>query len=147
MKYIKYILILIFALSFAAAGQTLAKDAKKFTQPLKTIRGPITLDYGASPLLAVVFNHSTHKSVKCVLCHHELDARGGRYEPCTAKGCHDIPGARARSPLSAFMAFHDPDSDRSCYGCHKREARQHPEFVGCRPCHISPMAKAIAGKK
>ncbi len=67
--------------------------------------------------------------------------------PCTNEDCHSIKGARERDPMSMVMAYHDPGSDRSCYGCHKKEAARHPEFRGCRPCHISPMARAAAAEK
>lgn len=112
---------------------------------LLLLRKPITMDYGTSPLLAVVFNHSTHKKVKCRTCHHMEDNQGKRFVKCTIKECHSTPGARQRGPLSMFMAYHARDTDRSCYGCHKMEAATHPEFKGCRPCHMSPMSRqAIA---
>lgn len=136
----KYILLGFLALSLLAPASGMAKDAGKMTGPLKALRAPITLDYGVSPRMAVIFNHSSHKGVKCVLCHHMETSDGARYAPCTNEECHSIKGARERDPMSMFMAYHDPATDRSCYGCHKREAAKYPTFRNCRPCHMSPRA-------
>lgn len=108
---------------------------------LLSIRKPILLDYGASPQLAVVFNHDTHKSVKCRTCHHMADEDGKRFVKCTIEPCHSLKGARERDPMSAFMAYHARDTDRSCYGCHVAERAKHPSFKGCQPCHMGPMSK------
>lgn len=109
---------------------------------LFSIRGPITLDYGASPRLAVVFNHDTHKSVKCRTCHHMADEEGKRFVKCTREECHSLKGSRERDPMSAFMAYHARDTDRSCYGCHLAERARHPSFKGCQPCHMGPFSRA-----
>lgn len=123
------------ALLVAVGGANAAEVAQG---PLLAIRQPILLDYETLPLLAVTFNHSSHKQVACVLCHHKVTPDGDRYAPCTTDGCHSIPGARERQQDSMFMAYH-ADKQRSCYGCHTREANTHPEFVGCRPCHYRPL--------
>lgn len=107
--------------------------------PLKVLKNPINLDYKTLPLLSVVFNHSTHMTYKCVLCHHKVTNDGKRYAPCTTEGCHSIPGARERVPHSMFMAYHAENKNRSCYGCHVKEAASHPDFIGCRPCHYRPL--------
>ena len=143
----RYLLIGLFAITILATAPALAKDGEKISGPLKALRNPIDLNYGVSPRMAVIFNHSTHKDIRCVLCHHIEDAEGKLYVPCTNEDCHSIKGARERDPMSMFMAYHDPGSDRSCYGCHKKEAARHPDFRGCRPCHISPMARAAAAGK
>lgn len=109
---------------------------------LLSIREPILLDYGASPRLAVVFNHNTHKEVKCRTCHHIVDAQGQRFVKCTREECHSLKGARQRDPMSEFMAYHARDTDRSCYGCHQQERATHPSFKGCQPCHMGPITKA-----
>lgn len=114
---------------------------------LKTIRGPINMDYGASPRFAVVFNHDSHKDFKCRLCHHMKTEQGERFVNCTIEPCHSKAGAREREPTSMFMAYHARGMDRSCYGCHKMEAKTHPEFKGCRPCHMSPMTREQIAKK
>lgn len=118
-----------------------------YSANLFSIQKPIDMNYGSSPRFAVIFNHGTHKGVKCRICHHIRDDEGQRFVKCTREGCHDIPGARERDPMSMFMAYHARGTDRSCYGCHKMEADSHPEFRGCRPCHMSPQTrKAIEAK-
>lgn len=126
-------------LALLSAFPVQARDAQM--GPLKVLREPIKMDWGASPLLSVTFNHSTHKSFKCRLCHHMEAEDGGRYVACTTDGCHDIKGARERDPMSMFMAYHDPEAKRSCYGCHRKNAGKYPNFQGCRPCHMSSNPK------
>lgn len=130
MRYLPAALITLLLLANAAYGA-----------PLHALRGPILMDYGASPRFAVTFNHSSHKKVKCRTCHHIQDAEGKRFVACTIEPCHSQAGARLRNPESMFMAYHAPRTDRSCYGCHRMNRDKHPEFRGCRPCHMSPMAR------
>lgn len=138
----KILMACLLVLSFCACAQAAEQGN------LKALRNPIVMDYGASPRFAVTFRHSDHKKQKCKTCHHILDADGHRFVNCTIEQCHSTPGARDREPLSMFMAYHAKGTDRSCYGCHKMKAAKHPQFVGCRPCHMSPMTrKAIAEKK
>lgn len=103
--------------------------------PLYLMRGPIDLDYGPYPLLSVVFNHSTHKDIKCRLCHHKATPAGARFVACTTAGCHSLPGARERVEKSMFMAYHTPQKKRSCYACHLSESAKYESFRGCQPCH------------
>lgn len=109
---------------------------------LLSIREPILLDYGASPRLAVEFNHDAHKSVKCRTCHHIKDAEGKRFVKCTREDCHSLKGSRQRDPMSEFMAYHARGTDKSCYGCHQMERAKYPSFRGCQPCHMGPMTRA-----
>lgn len=143
----KYLVLGLFVAVFLAAVPGMAKEVKTGPGPLKVLKNPIDMNYGVSPRLAVIFNHSTHKDIKCRLCHHEAAPGGKRFVPCTTEGCHSIQGARQRDPLSMFMAYHEPNTDRSCYGCHRKEAASHPEFKGCRPCHMSPQARMEAVAK
>lgn len=113
----------------------LATPALADEGPLFLMRGPINLDYGQYPLLYVVFNHSTHKDVKCRVCHHKATPSGNRFVACTTAGCHPLPGARERVPGSMFMAYHSLGKKRSCYACHLSEAASHENFRGCQPCH------------
>lgn len=108
---------------------------------LKNLDKPIELDAGASKRMYVIFNHSSHKSIKCRTCHHE-GLPGNRYAPCTNEECHALTGASERDPMSVYMAYHAPDTDRSCYGCHKPLAGKYPGFKGCQPCHLSPQGRA-----
>lgn len=107
---------------------------------LKNLDKPILLDDGVSKRMGVVFNHKSHKSVKCVTCHHE-GLPGNRYASCTNSECHAITGPAERDPMSVYMAYHAPDTDRSCYGCHKSLAGKYPSFKGCQPCHRTPAQK------
>lgn len=143
----KYIFATLLAVIFLTSPVVFAEDSTKINGPLKVLRLPIHMDWGGYPLLAVTFNHTTHKTVACRVCHHKVPADGDYYAPCTTSGCHNIPGPRERVPHSMFMAYHDPGSNHSCYGCHEREAATHPEFIGCRPCHMSPQARKAAAEK
>lgn len=146
MRYI-YLSFCFIALLFCA-GQA---DGKA---NLKDLGKPMLLDSGDNPRMYVIFNHSSHKSVKCRTCHHE-GLPGNRYAACTNKECHSLPGAKERDVLSVYMAYHAPDTTRSCLGCHKKLAGKYPDFKGCSPCHKSmrgrevrlPEAKAEAAKK
>lgn len=135
MKILPFILAVLLIAQSANAGNLLS------------IRKPILLDYGASPRLAVVFNHSTHKEVACRTCHHIVDEEGQRFVKCTREECHSLKGSRQRDPMSAFMAYHAKGTDKSCYGCHLEERAKHPSFKGCQPCHMGPMTKASLEKK
>lgn len=150
MRYSLYLLttLFIFALAFPAAAEDAPKDGEKKPGPLMVLRQPIDMDYGASRLLMVVFNHSDHKKFGCRFCHHKTPASGDLYAPCTTKGCHSIPGARERSKDSMFMAYHAPTKKRSCYGCHTNVAsKRHPDFVGCFPCHGTLQGMTAAAKQ
>ena len=103
---------------------------------LKNLNNPILLDAGDSKRMYVIFNHSTHKTVACRNCHHE-GLPGNRYAACTSSACHAITVASSREPLSVYMAYHAPDTKRSCYGCHKALAGKYAGFKGCGPCHKS----------
>lgn len=143
----KFLLTGILAIILMHAVPIFAQDAGKPAAPLMLIKNPIRMNYGSFPQLAVTFNHSTHKDIKCSFCHHKAESRKTRYAECTTAGCHDVKGARQRGKNSVFMAYHDPKSDRSCFGCHKREASRYPQFTGCRPCHTSPLSKETAAAK
>lgn len=132
-KVMRYLLIALFI--FSCISPVYARDAETNPGSLLVLRKPIDMDYGASPLLKVVFNHNTHKAYGCRLCHHKALSNGQIYVPCTTEGCHSIKGARQRSKDSMFMAYHAPAKKRSCYGCHKKVAPEHAGFVGCYPCH------------
>ncbi len=110
---------------------------------LKNLNRPIELHAGSSKRMHVMFNHSSHKSIKCRTCHHG-GLPGSRYAPCTNEECHSLPGAKERDPMSVYMAYHAPDTDRSCYGCHKPLAGKYPGFKGCQPCHQTPQGRVAA---
>lgn len=127
---------------FVVIGILLLCGGIAFAENLNAIRRPLLLNYGASPLLSVVFNHNTHKEVKCRTCHHIVDTERKRYVKCTIEGCHALKGSYESNPMSAFMAYHAKGTDRSCYGCHLEERNKYTSFKGCEPCHIGAVTKA-----
>ncbi len=137
----KKVLLLLAALSLIGAG-TASADVKEIAEGMKE---PIVIKSTVSPLLNVTFNHRTHMAVPCKTCHHE-EGSTGHFVSCTE--CHSEPGPRNEDEMSQFQAYHAKDSDRSCYGCHKKmlEARPQdfPHFTNCRPCHMSDAARAEA---
>ena len=140
----KYLVVGLFALSLLATAQFAFGEGRKVADVLKN---PIEMKDASSSRMNVVFNHSSHKGINCLICHHMETIDGDVFVPCTNEECHATPGARERDTMSLFMAYHDQNAEQSCYGCHKREAASHPDFKGCRPCHISPLEReAVAAK-
>ena len=136
----KHFVVALFVVSLLCAVQAQAQEKRG---NLETIRKSIELNDGSSKRMHVMFRHASHKGVKCRACHHE-GLPGNRYASCTSEECHSIKGARERDPMSLFMAYHSQDTERSCYGCHRKLAGKYPNFKGCRPCHMSPQARAAA---
>lgn len=102
----------------------------------------------------VVFNHSSHRRVRCQTCHHALPSDiDAKYVSCLAarRGSHSVPRGDDGVAPSLFKAFHAKDSDHSCYGCHMKKRKQYTGFQkGCLPCHEKaqkdPKAPAVAEK-
>lgn len=113
---------------------------------LMDLNKPMELNAGKSPKMFVTFNHSSHKSVACRTCHH-MGLPGNRYATCTNAQCHALNGASERSPMSVYMAYHAPNTDRSCYGCHKTLKGKYPSFKGCQPCHMTPQGRKQAAER
>lgn len=116
------VLLLTGALPVSAA----ADDAKA---PEKVIE----LNKSAHKKMWVKFDHATHESVDCAVCHHAApsDAKSA-YVSCGASDeCHAATGTRERDPMNLFWAYHARNSERSCYGCHTATLG-----AGCRPCHM-----------
>lgn len=142
----KYLVISLFALTLLVAGTALAADAG---DAAKAPKKAMELKHGTSKRMHVMFNHTTHKDVACDQCHHDTPDPKKPFVSCTNADCHATPGPRERDTMSMFVAYHAKDTDRSCYGCHKKLAAENPQFSGCRPCHMSAQAKkeASAAKK
>lgn len=74
---------------------------------------------------AVAFDHKFHeaKAESCTACHHE-----------TLKKCNDCHGIQENASKGGFVsleqAMHQPDSTRSCVGCHK-DATKSSDCAGC----------------
>ena len=142
----KYLTALLFALPLIWAGGAQAAESEETMGKIKN--NPIEIAGGTSPRMTVIFSHKSHsgKGISCKNCHHESSSDTA-FSSCT-EACHATPGARERDPMSMFMAFHAKNTDRSCYGCHSRLAEKspalYPGFKGCRPCHMTPAARADA---
>lgn len=146
----KYLATLLFALAFLCAPDAQAGELKRIGTLIKS---PMVIAGGTSERMSVTFTHDSHmgKGFGCATCHHEKSL-GSAFVSCRDESCHATPGARERDTMSMFMAFHSTDTDRSCYGCHTKLAYEEPDkygdkFQNCRPCHISPQAKAAAAAK
>lgn len=91
---------------------------------------------------AVVFNHSTHKDVKCVDCHHLVEGKED-YRPCATAGCHDNFDQKDKSVNSYYQAMHKAKNPKhqSCVSCHTAAAGadkdKKKELAGCAKskCH------------
>ncbi|MDO5483666.1 MAG: cytochrome c3 family protein [Desulfovibrionaceae bacterium] len=136
----RYFIIALFVVALLGATEAQAQGEGL----LFKYKQPIELKDGTSKRMHVTFNHTTHKDIACRSCHHE-GLPENRYASCTNEACHSLKGASERDPMSLFMAYHSTD-ERSCYGCHKKEAANNPDFRGCRPCHMSPQARIAMEK-
>ena len=130
------IAICMLSLIGGAATWAVAGDAKA---PDK----PIELKSSEHKKMWVKFNHATHESVECDVCHHAApsDAKDAYVSCGASEECHSLKGTRERDPQSLFWAYHTKNSERSCYGCHT--AMLGP---GCRPCHMPPQCGGAEGK-
>jgi len=83
---------------------------------------------------AVPFNHKGHETRGqfCNACHHHS------LEKCS--NCHTRAGdVKKGGGITFERAFHQPDSNRSCVGCHETAKKE----AQCAGCHSVMMTKAI----
>ncbi len=81
--------------------------------------GPIKMALtGKKP---VTFNHNTHTSVDCAVCHHEVNGVEN-FGKCSDAGCHDAIGAKEKGKNSYYRIAHDKKLENSCIGCHTKVA-------------------------
>ena len=128
MKKILLVSAVIFALAFAIpaiATPQVPADGLKMDKTKKV----------------VVFNHSTHKALKCVQCHHQVNGEES-FKKCGDAGCHDNMDRQDKSAKSYYRAFHGKDTQHaSCLTCHREIATKNPEkkaeITGCKgsKCH------------
>ena len=134
-------LFVLLALALLHGAPAQAQDMRDLAHQ---ILKPITIKATESAKMNVMFEHSSHKGISCMTCHHQKpETSDTRYISCT--NCHNKPGAKERHHMSTFMAFHAKDSMSSCYGCHSKKRAEQPEkyaakFSGCYPCHASATA-------
>lgn len=90
----------------------------------------------------VVFNHSTHQSEDCKVCHHTWDGAAA-VKACSAAGCHDNFDKKDKSVHSYYQATHSRKAKKapSCLSCHKKVAKKDKSkkkmLTGCSKsaCH------------
>ncbi len=105
---------------------------------------PMLMNGDAHPRMQVVFEHTKHKGMSCLVCHHALTAEDNAIVSCShEEGCHANRDRRSRDILSRFRAVHTTQSPRSCLGCHSEDPARRP--FGCRDCHDGALQR-IAGK-
>lgn len=101
----------------------------------KVFREPVNMNASADDKMHVLFRHSDHKGMQCEVCHHNVTPAGERYVACGSDAaCHALEG-KSVDLKSRFMAYHDRESDRSCYGCHFIEKARFDNVKGCTTCH------------
>jgi hypothetical protein len=131
MKWVP-LFLLCCAFVFTAEAQ-----AGKIQDMSATIKKPITVEAKKSPLLNVVFNHTSHRGINCFTCHHVASEKMGRYVPCST--CH-VQAGRSSDHLTMFSAAHNKTSAHSCYSCHnqisQKSSKYEKIFYNCRPCHV-----------
>jgi hypothetical protein len=98
-----------------------------------------------NPIYApVLMPHQAHISLGCESCHHTWEDKSSAPQTCTSSGCHEVLGAtgpQMQEADSAFNAYHNRESSRSCLGCHiQRDQADAPcgPFAGCTDCHPTP---------
>ena len=100
------IAICMLSLIGGAATWAVAGDAKA---PDK----PIELKSSEHKKMWVKFNHATHESVECDVCHHAApsDAKDAYVSCGASEECHSLKGTRERDPQSLFWAYHTKNSE------------------------------------
>lgn len=99
--------------------------------------GPMKMALTSKP---VTFNHDTHASVDCAVCHHEVNGVEN-YGKCGDAGCHDAFGPKEKGKNSYYRLAHDKKMENSCISCHTKVAGQDKDkkkaLTGCKgsACH------------
>ncbi|MCR5813176.1 MAG: cytochrome c3 family protein [Desulfovibrio sp.] len=144
----KYYHVFLPLLAFLFLQTTGVAEAKSIQEMANAIKNPVILKASKSHLLNVTFNHTSHRGITCLTCHHAVSERHGRYVSCSQ--CH-VQKGRSQERLSTFAAFHANESKHSCFSCHRSKALEAPKpygqvFRNCRPCHYGSQAKPTAQK-
>lgn len=119
---------LVFAV--AMAGPAIAARP---AAPLEPVKMELTK-------MPVTFNHSTHASVDCGICHHPVEGVE-TYAACGSSGCHDVLDKKDKSWKSYYRLAHDRKVSNSCLGCHvevvKTDKAKRKELTSCKgsSCH------------
>lgn len=105
--------------------------------------GKLTLEYTKNK--SVIFEHSEHKDVPCVTCHHLVDGKE-KFAKCASAGCHDAfdrKSEEAKTAKGYFRIIHEksPLKNKTCLACHSEYVQDHPDkkkdMTGCKgsDCH------------
>ncbi|MBQ4567997.1 MAG: cytochrome c3 family protein [Desulfovibrio sp.] len=89
----------------------------------------------------VIFNHSTHQKVDCVVCHHKVDDKAN-FQKCGTAGCHDdLTAKKGSKSLYAVVHTRTGMKEETCMSCHLKLVAEQPdkkkELTGCAKskCH------------
>lgn len=122
------LLVMAFAIPALAAQPTAPADGLKMEATQKKV---------------VVFNHTSHKDVTCVQCHHPVQGKE-EFRKCATAGCHDSMDRKDKSERGYYQAMHgkyDGQGVKSCVACHAEVAAAKPdmkkELTACKQskCH------------
>lgn len=108
------LLILAFSIPAIAAQPAAPADGLKMEATQKKV---------------VVFNHTTHKEVKCGECHHPVKGVEN-FQKCATAGCHDNMDRKDKSERGYYQAMHGKDSKtvKSCVACHIEVVAAKPDL-------------------
>lgn len=90
----------------------------------------------------VMFPHSAHAKVECVVCHHKVNGEP-TFQKCATSGCHDDLTSK-KGEKSLYFVVHNKGAElrhQSCLACHSKVAEEKPdlkkELTGCSKskCH------------
>ena len=114
------------------------RDLKAIERVFST---PLEMKDASDPEMDVVFRHTDHKGTPCAVCHHKVTPAGERYTSCaSAPGCHTADASRT-DPFSWFQAYHNRESEHSCYACHYKRRAVFDGVKGCTTCHQALVLK------
>lgn len=129
-KFLSLGLVCAALVCFCALPAVNAADAPADGQAMSHTKKPVT------------FNHSTHKSADCKVCHHTWDGAAA-VKKCSDAGCHDNFDKKDKSVHSYYLAMHTKKAKKtdSCVSCHKKTAGKDKamkkKLTGCKKsaCH------------
>ncbi len=123
----------------SALTQTAVTPSAETASMDEIIAKPIMMDNTGNEKRFVTFNHNTHESVDCEICHHVADSEGSVYVSCAVDGCHNVMGTKDKSVHSYYQAIHKKGTEKSCVGCHTMAIAENPDLKdslnGCKSCH------------
>ena len=90
----------------------------------------------------VTYNHSSHKDIQCVDCHHPVDGKEV-FSKFGGAGCHDSMDRKDKSAKGYYRMIHAKSGTQraTCASCHIQIAEKFPdkkkELTACKQskCH------------